>query len=536
MMGIQRYIDRFSRLFSRNENSPEIRYLQFLMQEFVATRNARVGDLDSKKMQDARLLMERVLGFPLGTLLPCLCIDGRVLVETVFGFSGASFRTPAADISDALRMKDGMLYLAEGDFTREIRNRVEVYGKAVVVFDSHNYCAAKGEEEKLAFGVPALDGGLLSDVKRKKDIALAIRDFADRVYGDVGDEKVLVIQTSFDVEHGFLFMGLDQEQSLSDRRVTQTGFTGTILEALARERKVLSTALFSENGGILFDLCERAKSRIEMIDFRRDYDESMYRFWMYVADVWEESLPRIQAELKRVFSDIVVDSDEFRLRMLILLSNTILGSLLNSGGSYPYAQHQEGVVVVTKFARGPYGTASPFPVSGYSNGGVAMLSFVVSFAASIIRGNRSGGRFPDGERVFIETCFGSDVPAFVKSPVPVFISERVRENVPEDVVDALSTLEWEGVLWADMSSDELSRFLRDNIPHISEGVIESIKNVRARALELYRPGLPATSHFLSGQLALVSSVRTESGKVIAVFPFLLNGYSEGHLRSIGKIQ
>ena len=106
MMGIQRYIDRFSRLFSRNENSPEIRYLQFLMQEFVATRNARVGDLDSKKMQDARLLMERVLGFPLGTLLPCLCIDGRVLVETAFGLSGASFRTPAADIFDALRMKD----------------------------------------------------------------------------------------------------------------------------------------------------------------------------------------------------------------------------------------------------------------------------------------------------------------------------------------------------------------------------------------------------------------------------------------------
>ncbi|QQS15990.1 MAG: hypothetical protein IPK84_01315 [Candidatus Moraniibacteriota bacterium] len=533
---VDRYIDSFSQLFSRDKNTPEVRYLQFLVRGFIATRNARVADLASEKMQEARLFMERVIGASLEEILPCLCIDGRVLVETVFGLSGESFRTPAADISDALRMKDGSFYLVEGDFTREIRDRVRKFGRVVVILDSHSHCAAKGEEEKASSGVPASDGGLLNDVMRKKDIALAIHDFSNRAYGNLSSEKVFVIQTSFDVERGFLFMGLDQGVSLSDHRVTREGYTGAVLEALARERKTLSTAVLSENGGILFDVCEQAKSQVGEIDFRRHYDESMRRLWMYIADIWDEVAPRLRSELKRIFPVLAEDSVEFRLRMSILLSNAILGHLLSSGGGYPYKQHQEGVVVVTTFARGPYDMASPFPVNGYSNGGVAMLSYVAGFAASIVRGNRGAGRFPEGERSFIEECFGSDVSAFVKSPVPVFISERVYEDVPKEVAEGLSALEWGETSWADMSSDELAQFLWRNVPGISEGVVDGIKNLRTRALELYRPGLPATQHLLSGQLALVSSIRMGSGKVVAVFPFLLNGYPEGYLRSIGKIQ
>ncbi|MFZ1735854.1 MAG: hypothetical protein WAU31_02885 [Candidatus Moraniibacteriota bacterium] len=534
MTSVQKYIDAFSKVFAREE-SAEIRYLQFLVGELVKTRNARVVELESKNMQEARLLMERVFGLPLGALLACLCIDGRVLMETVFGLSGVSFRTPAADISDALCMENGDLYLTEGDFTNNIRERVKEYGKVIILLDSHSHCAAKGEEEKSACGVPASDNGLLNDVKRKKHIAFAIRDFANRIYGDEGNQKVIVIQTSFDVEHGFLLLGLDQDRVLSESRVTQGGFTEATLEELAREKKVLSTALFAENGGILSDLCEDAKRRVGIIDFRHDYDASMHRLWTYIADVQDVATAHIHQELMRVFPDIARDSDEFRVRTAILLSNTFLGFLLNIGGVYPYGKHQEGVVVVTKFARGPYGTASPFPVSGYSNGGVAILSFVINFAASIVRGNRSNGRFPEGEQSFIEKCFGGDADAFVKSPVPVFISERVHGDVSNNNIEALIALKWEDVSWSDMSSDDMSLFLRKGVPNISEGVIESIIRLRDRALDLHRPNLPATQHLLSGQLALVSLIRTEAGKVIALFPFILRGYSKEYLKHTGKI-
>lgn len=535
MTSVQKYIDAFCKVFDREE-SVGIRYLQFLVEELVKTRNTRVAELESKDMQEAVLLMGRVFGLPLDALLACLCIDGRVLMETVFGLSGVSFRTPAADISDAICMENGDLYLVDGDFTNNIRERVKKYGKVIILLDSHSHCAAKGEEEKSAFGVSASDNGLLNDVKRKKRIAFAIRDFANRIYGDEGNQKVIVIQTSFDVECGFLLLGLDQDEVLSESRVAQGGFTEATLEELARERKILSTALFAENGGILSDLCKDAERRVGIIDFRHDYDASMRRLWTYIADVQDVATARIHQELTRVFPGIAEDSDEFRVRMAVLLSNTLLGFLLNVGGAYPYGKHQEGVVVVTKFARGPYSTASPFPVSEYSNGGVAILSFVVNFAASIVRGNRINGRFPEGERSFIEACFGGDADAFVKSPVPIFISERVHEDVPKSIIEALVALEWKDVSWSDMSSDDISLFLRKGVPNISEGVIESIIRLRDRALELHRPNFPATQHLLSGQLALVSLIRTEAGKVITLLPFILRGYSKEYLKRTGKIR
>lgn len=533
MVGIERYISVFSDRFIRGENSPEVGYLKFLLGEFVETRNRRVVDLCSAEMDEARLYMDRVFSFSSEKILLNLCIDGRVLSETFGCLPNAAFRTPAADISDALPLQGDGLFLTEGDFTRNVRDRVKRFGSVHVIPDSHTCCAAKGREKETSLGVAVPDGGLLDDVRRKKHIAQAIVDFAEREYGPAGVEKISVLQTTFDVHSGFLYMGLERMEVLSDSRVVREGFTESVLEELAREGKILSTALFVEEGGVLFELCRNLKSQVGTIHFERDYAGSMLRFWRTLATVSEESLSEIRNVIARLFPE--EKSEGVRVREKLLLSNALLGLLLEDGGSYRYAKHRESVVVETDKARGPYGSAAPFSVSPFGNGDMATPSFVDGFAASIVRGNRSKGNFPQGETSAIESYFKGDTDAFVKSPVPVFISERVSVPVSDSVLEKISVLKLEGSSWADMSSGEWNEFLYRNIPDISEDTVLAIERLRNRALKRHYPGLPATNDFLSGQLALVSALRTSDGEIIAIFPFLLAGYSEKYLKSIGKM-
>lgn len=533
MVGIQRYLDVFLKRFNRVANSPEMRYLEFLLNAFVETRNKRVLDLNSDEMKKARSYMDRVFSSSSGSISSCFCIDGRVRPETVLCLPNSAFLRPAADIPDALPLQGGGLFLVEGDFTRIVRDQMARFGSVFEILDSHMGCAAGGKEKEISLGYAVPDGGLLDDVKRKKHIAKAIADFVEREYGLEWKEKVLAFQTTFNVHSGFLFMGLEQEEVLSDPRVIREGFTGGVLEELAREGKILSTALFVEEGGILFDLCRNLKSQVKTIHFEQDYAGSMLRFWQSLSTVSEEALVEIRDAVTRLFPEEGPES--VHIREKLLLSNALLGLLLNDGGSYRYAKHRESVVVETDKARGPYGKAVPFSVSPFGNGDMTKISSALSFAASIVRGNRSKGSFPQEERSVIESCFGGDTNAFVRSPIPIFISERVGVQVSDSELDGISALEWKESSWADMSPEECDALLRRNIPGISREVALAIEQLRSRALRRYYPGLPATNDLLSGQLALVSALRTLDGEIIAIFPFLLSGYSKKYLKSIGKM-
>ena len=533
MIGVERYMGIFSERFSRVRTSSEMKYFEALLKGFVETRNKRVIDLHSEEMSEARSCMDRVFSFSSGKILPCLCIDGRVLSETVFCLPNAAFRTPAADISDALPLQGDGLFLAEGDFTRSIRDRVNRFGSVIVLLDSHSHCAAKGREKEVSLGVAVPDGGLSDDVKRKKHIAKAIVNFAEREYGPEGREKVSVFQTAFDVHSGFLFMGLERDEVLSDPRVIQGGFTEGVLEELSHEGKILSTALLVHEGGILFESFRMLKDQVGTVHFEQDYAGSMLRFWRSLSTVSEASLTEMRDVMAKLFPK--EGPEDVRVREKLLLSNALLGLLLEDGGSYRYAKHRESIVVETDKARGPYGKASPFSVSPFGNGDMAITSSVLAFAASIVRGNRSKGNFPQKEESVIKSSFGGDSDALVKSPVPIFISERVNVQVSDSELEGISRLEWEGSLWADMSSEEWNTFLCRNIPNISNDTVLAIGRLRERALKRYYPGLPATNDLLSGQLALVSALRTPDGEIIAIFPFLLSGYSEKYLKSIGKI-
>lgn len=527
---VQKYVKAFSSSFGFSEQCPEMKYLRFLVERFVETRNSRVVECESKDMRQTRSLVERLFSLPIDSLLLCACIDGRVLFETIAGLFGKAFRTPAADISDALHMKGGRLYLAEGDFTRDIRERVKRNGKIVILLDSHTHCAAKGEEEKFLYGVPASDGGLSHDVCRKQLLADAIHEFARREYGMEGIRKVLVIQMSFDVHQGFLFMGLERNGALFDTKTIENGFTEQVLEEFSRKKTILSTAMFFENNGILSGDREKIRSTFGVIDFENHYAESMLRFWKGIAEISKEVLPRIEGEVVKVFPEILENSDELRVRSLLLLSNSILAFLLNANNndSYPYKNHQETVVVVTNRARGPYGLAMPFPVNDYSD--LATLSFVVGFAASIVRGNRTKGSFPKGEHSFIEECFGENRETFVKCPVPVFISERISGTIGEEDCQALTNLPWgNGEEWAESTSEECADFVRKYAKGVSNECVESIDRLRKRAFDMHQHGLSATGSLFMGQIALVSVLRTEAGKIVALFPFVLSGYSDQYI-------
>ncbi|QQS20671.1 MAG: hypothetical protein IPL87_03840 [Candidatus Moraniibacteriota bacterium] len=408
-------------------DSKSLEYFRFLLKSLIATRNARVHDFTSDEFAEAKKIAEAFFEIPLESFYLTLCIDGRVLSETVFGFSFGAFRTPAGDISDALLQEDGKLFLREGDFTKAILDGIQQFGKIVLVLDSHLGCAAKAEEQKQWYGKACEDGGLRADVERKSAIVEALFRFLEKRFGEEAREKFSFFKRPSTFIRGFLYAGLPQ---FLENSSPSTVLTEAVLERAGKKGAILSTELWTKEGRILGRLFREKLGRdmVPSLDFERWYASSIRALWKAIHSISEEALPLVEEEVRRRDRD--ADPLKIRVAARLFLSNAVLAFLLNRDGVYPFSLHRETVVVATNYARGPYSAATPFPILPGGN-----IAYVASFASGIVRMNRLSGRFPSAEEEIIAEIFGNDFDSLAKSPVLIFISERTSEIFSDDMLE-----------------------------------------------------------------------------------------------------
>lgn len=517
-MNVKQYLDAFERTYGKRSDS-ERDILLFFLDNFVISRNDRARDLLSDEVLESVRIEQEL--FPCGLPRTMLCVDGRVLAKLVASLHGGAIRTPAADNAEFLPSAEGeTLFLSDGKLMKTLRDAFSERDTITWILDSHLHCAARKQASTEIRGVTPADDGLCDDVVRKRKIAEAIWNFVRKTFDS--EKRIILVHTSFDPHSGYLFMGLEKEEVMRDTRVLRDGFTESVLSALVKEGKVLSTEDWSRKGGMLFGIFSKYAFDL---DYETSYRASTLQFWKNIKEISTELIPLIEKKVLCIFPDLFEDGNSLRERAVLLLANAYTAFLLNRRAPYPYGEHDEGVAVVTSGDRGPYNRLRSFSIDPYNPN----LSFVIKFVEGLIRNNRLAGRASDIEQEAIEKFFGEARDSYVRSAVPVFFFQKLERELSLDVIKKLGDAEWSDIAalpWMDMSCEEFQLFLKKKIPGVPEFVVEKIEKLREDARAIFRPGLSATDDLLAGRILPVFALRSSSHEIIALFPFLAKGYRE----------
>ncbi|HSR89340.1 MAG TPA: hypothetical protein VLK22_03000 [Candidatus Udaeobacter sp.] len=513
---------------SEQENK-KLAMLHFKLCQFIYSRDHRLDEIASSEVQEA---IETKTGlFPYGVPKLLLCLDGRVLSKLFAGLHGNALRMPAGDSSEFRPRRHGKgLFLADGQISNVVDEVLKSQDEVCEVLDSHVGCAARNlaAEEKKGGAVP--DKGLSDDVRRKRDMAVALQKYVGNKYA--GEKKVVVLQTSFDPHSGYMYMGLEKADCLDhDPRVTAEGFTENNINSLVEEGKIIYAKELADN--VFRDLFLK---NYFAINYETDYVNSTANFWNKIKAMSKEALPIVKEKLEQVFSkELVGLTDQERekqieQRAVLLLANAYNAFLhnYNQDGSpreYAYEKHDESVVVVTLSEKGPFDRARSFSL----NPANPDLSGDINLAKGLIQGNRRGGRMSATEKKAVESLYGGKKEDYVNNPIPIILFERLEISPDPLVLQKLQLADWSDLAeknWMSMSEQEFDAYLEGKVSNIPLKVARKINELRQRAISLYKPGQKSTEALLDGRLVPVWVLTGPDRRTLAMLPFVAKGYEE----------
>lgn len=495
--------------------------LEFKMAQFIFSRDLRVADTLSPEVTEALDIKNRL--FVSGPPLTFLCMDSRVLSNLIACLQGRSLRTPAGDMTNEFLPKafGPGLFLREGELTQMIDQHLAGHDIIVEMLDSHFGCAARGIDQRQKLGYDPADGGLAADVKRKRQMAEALKEFVQKRYGSA--KKIFPLQFSFDPHEGYSFQGL--ELNLEDKRVMADGFTAKVLKQLIEEGKIVSTKALCQNEEFRKILSKKWFA----LDYETNYRQSKLLFWKNVDDMCAEALPMIHRALQSVFPHLNQGANRHELiqRSIFLLANAYNAFLLNTDEqgkpkAYLYDTHEESVIAVTFSEKGPFDRAVAFSIDPHNK----QLSDHLTLGMQLIWNNRKSGRMSSYEIEALGRIFENSQD-YVFNPVLAMFFERLPHHFDEAEIERLRKVDWSDLptlAWWQMTDGEFLNYLDQKSPNIPAVIANAANDLRHRAIQLLTPGHPATEVLLDGRLVPVWTVSGPQRETYLMLPFLTKGF------------
>ena len=511
-----------------NQNDREFTS-QFLT-DFISSRNRR-----SRKMLSSEYgsVLELVISlFPYHTF-GVDCMDGRVLRTLmggfIFGFGGF-LRTPGGDLVE-LPDRD---YHKSSEIDRNSRfadlfnklfsRREEVNKPYAQILDSHINCAArKGVEKDKATKAgrnPPPDDGLMADVLRKKQIAGAMATYTKNNFPD---KIVLPIQTSFNPNNGYMYMGLETSKALEMAKVFK-GFTQPVLAELNRQNFIISTESLSKDKGVRDVL---SSFRFD-VNWEQEYLSTAKNFWANMVKLKETFIyTKIEDKLKNIYKHLQLKNEnskrELEERAMIVLANLYSGYLLNpktptgKKDDYPYYKHREQCVVVGEGEPGPFPIAS-FEISAIDEDD---LPKQVKLAYGIVQDNRKNMNIHDFHSIY------PNHTDFENAPVFVIMEETIRADMEDGFWKELKDIKFSELPdldWMNMPESDFKNYLKGKGIK-NEDIINRIETLRIKTSSLYKDennGLP--SLIKSGLLVVLPAFVNKNQGIQKIIPFFSNNF------------
>ncbi len=515
---VNRFVDSLN--FANNKRtilrpSEDYEYLRSFFLRVIEDRNKRADEIDSDVLKQATAIAKRLLPYP--TYLEN-CMDGR-LFGPLLGLYG--------HIGDVLSVAGGILYefvrdenqnlrlMPHSNFGQMLSKYLNQHGvlDIVEILDSHVGCAARGAEE-IARGKYPKDNGLLTDVLQKMEMGNAIREYVTTLYKD--EKRVFPINISTDPRDGFMYMGLATPKAIG-YAMAREGFTQEALDYLVENGTILSTRNLAYDPKI-----EKVfEKHFFSIDITHKYAESALLIWKRVELMYEELIPYIREKLLLIYPHIKrqpLRQKELEERAIILLVNAFTGYLHKKiYPVYPYAEHHEEGVLVSK------GNNPPYEVSLFGESSLDMnnLPSNIDLASSIVRNNRKLDRVKDMSGLYKER------DDFVAAPIGVFMEVKVLDELSPEQWDKLLKIDWTDladIAWESMKDITFLNYLEDKDGTIPLCVVNAINKLRKRVSILYDMDEAIASRLIDHDIVVLPIIADVSRRVRFVIPFLKTGF------------
>ncbi len=522
----------------------ESAFFKFKLWQFVDSRNRRLLELESPEIAEADQIKEKL--FQYGRPSTVSCVDGRVLPKLTAGLTGHATRTPAGDVADVVPVYDEFgnkdSELVEGEFSKILNNRFEKQDVLVEMLDSHVECGAgcanyahnhsinveaikveaknnKDDERKIH---EIFAKALLADVLRKKEIARALENYVEEKYGQ--DKKIVSVQYSFDPDSGYSYMGLEKDECLKIREVQKSGYSMEVLGRLSEEGKILSSETIAKEFATIF------QDNYFDVDYEAKYQDSTLKFWKNMEKMSVDLLPKLLNKLKHVFPKIK-DEKELNDRAIFMLAsayNTYLHTHQEDGSNkhFPYKQHVESVISVTRSEKGPFDRAQAFSVFPNSPD----IGSQILFMDGLLRGNRRANRDSGPAKKAREILFKDNDQDFINTTVPVMFFERLA-GLNEAEVKRVQSVDWSdlatGTDWYNMSTEEFENYMEMKMGSVDARTFRMVNTLRKRAKEMFGGNsVLKQDMMLTGRLTPVFILSGPHRENVALFPFMIDGYKK----------
>jgi len=402
------------------------------------SRMQRARELDAPEVIQAKKLAKQYIGEKNHDFF-VTCVDGRNMPTIMFSKPpqvGGTLRTPAGVVNGFMEgQKDESVFIDRDSYVveqivtllREKAGDTIYYG-----LDSHLGCAARTLIHSTEGG-KQIDGGVRSDIINKLMTAKGILQLKKELH-DQGEKvaEIIPIFFSFDPSKGGVISGL--EIHVNDKDVANVGFTEEILNKLASENTLVRT----------FDLLKDKKiARLlnDVIlpgtaDFRNNYPRSLLLNWQATTKLYDEGKGEIfliiLEKLKYVYANSTISDLTVKQKAKFLLKNLVTRySIAGSEDSWPYAKHQEELIVITDGGYAPFPALDAFAVFPRD----PFLLTNTKLTIDLIRTFRKSGKLknPIAGSTFSQDDFFSS---------PVFISNKsIFRNFQEKSWEAIEDLD-----------------------------------------------------------------------------------------------
>lgn len=526
----------------------DLDFLNGFFKDFIGSRNKRAEDISREDYTNFVKEIEQLFPYPIFTLD---CIDGRVLSVLLGGYVakfGGTLRIPAGDPMEFIDYDKQSAKLApNSNFAERLDEafaRRSDSNKINQILDSHIGCAAKNKEEKEKRGLKPTDPdipdhGLLEDVKRKKRIAQGMINYVENQFGN--EKEILPIQLSFDVNNGFIYMGLETPKALAaaekrggffdhSKEAIHKKQTFDVLEELTNNDDIISTKKLSKDP-IIKSFCEQLSFTP---NWESDYLKTTYEFWTNIDKLSKNRTVTsiIKGRLIKVFGkELEKRPEELKQRIMILLVNTYSGYHLNRK-DYKYKKHREECIVVSE------GGYSPFDINSF---GVHILdkdnlTKRIKLAYRLVSDNKKTidrihipGDPIDTHRII--NTYGLSRKDFQKTPIPLMIQHMVRFQNNEDrekFFDLLKKLKLENIAgdtWLNLDEDKFVGFLKKEVYELSKPkykkVVKEILKLREYMKIIYDD--PEVGYLLkNNKMIALPAMIDQDRKIQAIFPLIAN--------------
>lgn len=401
-------------------------FLKHFFTEFLKVRLSRSKELNSPEIREVNDKIIGLFGSKLGITS---CMDGRLPLTAIWGFpmeAVRAMRVPGGDIPGFyLDLEAGETRLDPSSlFARKIEGQSDKeHPTRFQVLNAHKSCAARGAIET-NLGSKPKDGGLFQDVKKKREMGIAL----ERQFGIV---PIIFVP---DPETGFGYMGLGQDGLLKEKiGINEKQYDDDIIADLVKDGRVISTKDIAD------EMADKFAEFPVDVDWEQNYTRTAVQFWSNIASMSEdpEVLNHVESKMRAVYSEgngieKIRSEEEMRVRSLLVLSNAYLGWLYGQKGGHPYKEHTESCVVIDFKNKGPFNRYTAFVVAP----DIASVDDNTLMAQTIVRANRIGKKVVDDSELY------PTPEQFREAPVPVILKTEIPAQSTDAIWEDLKNLDW----------------------------------------------------------------------------------------------